>query len=477
MSFRRKAGLAALLAGALAPAFATTALTPAAAEDGLVPAAQITLPNKITSFDISFVDPLLNIYILADRTGNAIDVIDTTTNTLILQAGKGVFRGSTGNNDTSGPDGVLIVNHREIWAGDGDSTMKVLSLSTGQLLASISSGGANRVDEMCHDPVHGIVLAANNAEDPFPFVTFFSVRGKTALKRITFDGTNNAPIATNGIEQCQWSPRTGLFYITVPEINGPGKGPPNANQTPGGVAVLDPVSMTVLTTYTFPGNLPGQTASTAFDLNNCSGPQGMAVGPAPQILIGCNGGKFQAADHPTVIINENTGGMFARVANQSGADMVDFSSANGGHYTLARSNANPPYGLGKPPLPGTCAGPTPTAGPQVIGVIDSNENGAVDSDPDVPTGLYNCTNFNGGATPARGGNHSIASDPTQGKWFFPVASTSGSTLCSSLGGTDAQGCIVVFTDPGTSSSDCVAQGSPVVDVTTSGPVLMMAPCP
>src|SRR5262249_59345189 len=143
VGFRRKAGLASLLAGALAPALVATSLTPAAAEDGLVPSAQITLPNKITSCDISFVDPLLNIYVLADRTGNAIDVIDTTTNTLILQAGKGVFRGSTGNNDTSGPDGVLIVNHREIWAGDGDSTMKVLSLSTGQLLASISSGGGN----------------------------------------------------------------------------------------------------------------------------------------------------------------------------------------------------------------------------------------------------------------------------------------------------------------------------------------------
>jgi len=474
VGFIRKAGLAALLSGALAPALATTALTPAAAEDGLVPSAQITLPTKITSFDISFVDPALNIYILGDRTGNAVDVIDTTTNTLILQAGKGLFTGATGNNDTSGPDGVLIVNHREIWAGDGDSTMKVLSLSTGQLLATISTGGAHRVDEMCHDPVHGIVLAANNAEDPFPFVTFFTVRGHAAVKKIVFDGTNNTPKATNGIEQCQWSPRTGLFYITVPEVNGPGQGPPNANQKPGGVAVLDPVSMTVLTTYTFPGTDPGQTASTAFDLNNCSGPQGMAVGPAPQILIGCNGGKFQAADRPTVIINENNGSLFARVPFQSGPDMVDFSSANGGHYTLARSNNNPPYGA----APSSCAANNITAGPQVIGVIDANENGSVDSDADVPAGLFSCSAFNGGATPARGGNHSIASDPTQGKWFFPVASTSGSTLCSSLGGSDAQGCIVVFTDPGAPSQECVAQGAPVVDRTAGrGSVPMMAPCP
>jgi hypothetical protein len=462
----RKAGLAALLAGAFAPVLVGTVLTPAAAEDGLVPSAQITLPTKITSFDISFVDPVTGYYILGDRTGNAVDVIDTTTNTLVMQAGKGLFTGATGNNDTSGPDGVLIVYHREIWVGDGDSTMKVLSLASGQLLATMSTGGAHRVDEMCFDPVHGIVLAANNAEDPFPFVSFFSARGKVVLKKIVFDGTNGTPKATNGIEQCQWSPRTGKFYITVPEVNGPGQGPPNANQAPGGVTVLDPVSMTVITTYTFPGTDPNQTPSTALALNNCSGPQGMAVGPAPQILIGCNGGKFQAADRPTVIINENNGSLFARVPFQSGADMVDFSSANGGHYTLARSNNNPPYGV----APSSCNPANITAGPQVIGVIDAAGPGVIDTDPDVPTGLFSCAPFNANATPARGGNHSIASDPVTG--------TSGSTLCSSLGGSDAQGCIVVFTDPGTSSPQCVAQGAPVVDVTTGrGPVHLMAPCP
>jgi hypothetical protein len=142
-----------------------------------------------------------------------------------MQAGKGVFTGATGNNDTSGPDGVLIVNHRFIWAGDGNSTMKVLSLGTGALLATISTGGVNRVDEMCFDPVHQIVLAANNADDP-PFVTFFDARRLTILGQIKFDGTNNAPKTSNGIEQCQWSPRTQKFYITVPEINGPGQPAP-----------------------------------------------------------------------------------------------------------------------------------------------------------------------------------------------------------------------------------------------------------
>src|SRR5262252_8890480 len=74
--------------------------------------------QKITAFDISFVDPNLNLYLLADRTNKAVDVVDTTTNTLEVRllsllcptaATPCPFAGATGNNDTSGPDGVLTI--------------------------------------------------------------------------------------------------------------------------------------------------------------------------------------------------------------------------------------------------------------------------------------------------------------------------------------------------------------------------------
>src|SRR5438067_9957167 len=83
----------------------------------------ITLPTpqKIQSFDIGFVDPRIGIYILADRTNAAIDVVRTDTNTLVKQLKAG-FAGATPSNDNAGPDGVIIVDHREVWAGDGDST-------------------------------------------------------------------------------------------------------------------------------------------------------------------------------------------------------------------------------------------------------------------------------------------------------------------------------------------------------------------
>src|SRR5712671_2622778 len=75
--------------------------------------------QKIVAFDISLVDPVLKLYILADRTNKAVDVVDTTSNAIVRQVGKGTFTGALSSNDISGPDGVLFVDQKEIWAGDG----------------------------------------------------------------------------------------------------------------------------------------------------------------------------------------------------------------------------------------------------------------------------------------------------------------------------------------------------------------------
>src|SRR5690242_14495053 len=115
------------LLGALASALlAGPAL---AANLNFVPTAQISLPNaeKIISFDISFVDPTIQLYFLGDRTNKSVPVVQTSNNRLQVQLpGNPPFAGATGNNDTSGPDGVLTVRHQEVWAGDGNSTVKVI---------------------------------------------------------------------------------------------------------------------------------------------------------------------------------------------------------------------------------------------------------------------------------------------------------------------------------------------------------------
>jgi hypothetical protein len=382
----------AYLANALFPILLLTGGAASAADEVFRPTTAITLPagQTIVSFDISFVDPLVGLYILGDRTNKAVDVIDTDTNTVLVQLGKGSFKGATGNNDTSGPDGVLIVRHREVWAGDGDSTFKVIDLFSQQITHTISTGGTKRVDEMCHDPRDHLVMMANNAETPFPFASLVSTKTYAVVKKITFDGTGGTPKAVNGAEQCQWNHRTGKFYIALPEIDGTGGA--------GGVAVIDPKTMAVEATFVVP-------------LASCQAPQGMAIGPDHQILLGCNGAG--GADHPTAIIDERNGKVIRTLKNQSGADMVWFNPGDG-HYFLARSSA--------------------VGSNQLLGVVDSD---GIRQDQSIPITL----------TPGTPNAHSVAADPVMNQIYVPIPGGGKSNICSTAGGSDAQGCIAVFTTP------------------------------
>src|SRR6266699_4485159 len=87
--------------------------------------------NPLRSYDISWVNPHRAEYYLADRSNASIDIIDT--HHLTFKRKLGGFVGvklnanNTVNNDISGPDGV-VTHGRWLYAGDGDSTLKVFDL-------------------------------------------------------------------------------------------------------------------------------------------------------------------------------------------------------------------------------------------------------------------------------------------------------------------------------------------------------------
>jgi hypothetical protein len=466
--------MAAFLAGALASAGFVMGSS-ALATETLTLKTVVSTGVKVTSFDIGFVDTALNYYILGDRTGNAVDVVNTTNNTLVMRAGQGLFRGAQASNDISGPNGVMIVAHREIWAGDGDSTLKFLSVFNGALLGQVSTGGTARVDEMCFDTVHNIGFVANNADSP-PFITAVSLRSHAILGRIVFDGTvqHGGGIgvnATDGIEQCQFNPRDGMIYVAVPEVNGPGD-----NSAPGAVARINPVTMQIV-------------AAPLIPIAGCSGPQGLAIGPVVgtfgEMLTGCNGAVANAAAiRPTALIDDGTsGGTFGStvaLAWQAGNDMVAFNSGDN-HYYLARSGNNSPVNPNVmtdgfrphcPAVPGAtlpngqyggdiyktanvqgeayaAAGSQTFAGPQVLGMVNAQ---TLENDPDTIIGLFNCTATSfgaGGQANPHGTNHSVMADPVHNQIYVPISSTAftGQSLpglCSQGGGSDANGCIAVF---------------------------------
>src|SRR5256712_7135366 len=186
--------------------------------------ALITVPGSpLTSFDISFVERSSQTYYLADRSNKAIDIFDAASNTYETRVSG--FVGFTGNNDTSGPDGVVVVHDRdELWAGDGNSTVKVIDLRTNTIVKSISTGGTARADELAYDQKDKLILIANDAGTP-PFATLIDGKSRPVAAKNPFDD------ATNGVEQPVWDPQTQLFYMSVPQT---------IADTGGPVAVIGP---------------------------------------------------------------------------------------------------------------------------------------------------------------------------------------------------------------------------------------------
>src|SRR5215831_3366696 len=177
----------------------------------------INLPGgqQLGSFDIGFVDPDHGVYLLADRTNKSIDVVNTSTNAVINQFKPG-FVGTVpaascptgGANDCAGPDGVLVANGNQVWVGDGNSRVWVLDLTTGAPIGPSPISTAlpgttdqTRADELCHDANNGIILIANDASQPHPFVTFISSTDFSVLDHIVMDGMDGRPDAAGGIEQ------------------------------------------------------------------------------------------------------------------------------------------------------------------------------------------------------------------------------------------------------------------------------------
>lgn len=376
----------AALALALVPA------APAFADEQMVKVTTIDVGGKgLGAFDISFVDPKINLYVLADRTNASVDFFNARDATFIgrVDGFKGVVSvNGTVNNGLSGPDGVVIVNDKEVWAGDGDSTVKIIDIATFQVVDTISTGGQFRCDEMAWDSTDHVLAVANNADTP-PFVTLINTDTHQILGKITFDGTNGTPDATKtGIEQPQWSPTTGLFYVSVPQIF------PN-DTTQGGVSVIDPMAMKVTATH---------------PVSNCS-PAGLAIGPGHQAMIGC-GGSFGTAPNiltQSLLIDYTTGEVLQSYP-VGGNDEVWYDAGTHHYYLSARNNVE---GSGK-------------ANP-VLGTVDAL------------TLMYD------GGVPSSTSAHSVAADRVSGHVFlpigFPAAGASDPTNpCPDI----TKGCIAVY---------------------------------
>jgi len=392
----------------------------------------VSIPgNPLRSFDISFVNPDRAEYYLADRSNSAIDIIDTET--LKFKGFLGGFVGvkltTTGglDNNHSGPDGVAT-HGRWLYAGDGNSTLKIFDLDAPPTLAlkqTISTGGTTRVDEMALTTDGRLLLAANNAEDP-PYATLFAANGDDATDhtskstKITIDLTIMPKGFGLSIEQPAWDPKTRRFYTSLPIV---ANNPPGCNygQLPGpitcdgGLLVTDPIAPAAVQGAFNPAT------NTGVVLLHACGPNGATVGPHDNLLLGCTP-QNSPSDTTTLVINAKTKEQ-TPISGITGSDEVWFNKGDQRYYIGARQDCT---------IPGK---PCPSASQQtaVLGVIDANTNLLIEK------------------IPQSSNSHSVAADSKRNRIFVPqvapvaVVGSGGDTTTVGAGicGT-SNGCVAVY---------------------------------
>ena len=283
---------------------ATRAPTPSA----YISSAFIGMPKAPTSFDHAIVDDARRLLFVADRSNAGVDVFSLRGESFAVTIGG--FAGSRG------PNGLALVGDRgEVWAGDGDSTVKVIDEAKQAVVATVKTGGRGRTDNLAYDARDGVVVAVNDSE-PTPFLTFISAADRKILGTLPMPGAR-------GLEEIQWSADQGLFYQTVPAT---------AKDPGGEIVAVDPVRMTV---------------AAVLPLQDCE-PHAIAAGPRGDLLVGCGAAR-------TLIIAAATGMVLATIPEIGDSDDVTFNPT-ADHYVVAGTASG--------------TGGTRVTGP-AIGIIDA----------------------------------------------------------------------------------------------------------
>ncbi len=273
----------------------------------------IAIPGqKLDSYDISWVDQATGRYFLADRNNKSIDVFDAKTSVFLGRATG--FVGFAGSNLTAGPNGVATVNNgAEAWAGDGDSTVKVVDLKKMAVVDTIKTGGTTRADEVAFDPRDSVFIVANDAEKP-PYLTLISTKpGHKILGKVVIED------ATGGIEQPQYNPTDGMFHVDIPELKGV--------KTNGALAVIDPKTAKLVK---------------MIPVSDCI-PHGQAVGVGGMTFLGCNAGSKRSGLPGQLSIVDTKGGKVAAVVTgPGGSDESSVDNKAGLYYSALGTNADGP---------------------------------------------------------------------------------------------------------------------------------------
>jgi DNA-binding beta-propeller fold protein YncE len=287
------------------------ALAGPAAASPLARTGTLHVPGKpLAVFDIGFVNGH-GIYALADRSNGALDLFDTVNERLIAQIGGFAGYSQASGTQRAGPNGVVAVGSGQFWASDGDSSVKVVDVRRRKVIASISTHGRYRTDEIAYDPRDRLIVAVNNEDSP-PFVTFISTRTRRLVGRLEL------PRATDGAEQPLYDPGTGLLYLSIPVID--------HVEASGAIAVISPRSRKLVRWM---------------PVKKCM-PAGLALGPDDNLLLGCsNDGVAAGFPAHSLVMNARSGRILADLP-VGGSDQVWSDMRHHRYYLAAVANRGGP---------------------------------------------------------------------------------------------------------------------------------------
>jgi hypothetical protein len=252
-------------------------------------------------------------YYLSDRTNAAVHVVDLSTNTqtaLVTGFVTGLVNGSI-SSAISGPNGLVVLPDRnEIYAGDGDGTIKVINLLTNAIIATISTGSKKRADEFAYDSATGTIVATH-PNDATPYVSIINAATRAVTGKVLF------PNATE-LEQPVYNSASKQFYVSVPS---------NPTNPGGEIAVLDLSNSTIAKTYPIPQCIPA----------------GIVLGAANRLFIGCSESQITDSGYAaSYIMDMSTGNLVSNISGLAGVDQVAHSASTGYFYAAAYQDSPEP---------------------------------------------------------------------------------------------------------------------------------------
>jgi DNA-binding beta-propeller fold protein YncE len=221
---------------AVIAAFAAMVAASSAQAGGLKQVGEIAMPGEtMADIGIMAIDQTTGLGYLADKTNASVVVFDTKTGKYVTRIPG--FAGRKKDGDVAGPNGVVVVKD-EVWASDGDSTIKIIDTKTGKVTETVSTGGKKRGNGMAYAENIGVVIVANSNDDP-PYLSFISTAaGHKILGKVEL------PESAENLERSIYHEPSGMFYTAIPVSK--------ADPTKGLMAQTDPKSGKLVKLHVLP---------------------------------------------------------------------------------------------------------------------------------------------------------------------------------------------------------------------------------